>query len=83
MPEVTQEQREYLERLTKHWRTSADELFDLAEVNQEGCLQECDETAAIVLRDCASAVDRFLSGLPILVDLTPEEKLLQALKERQ
>jgi hypothetical protein len=79
-------EKSYLEKLEYHWRSSADRLWVMSEeadADDDECLRECDQTAAIVLRDCADALNRFKQGLPILIGLTPEDKLLQALKERE
>jgi hypothetical protein len=73
-------ERSYLEKLKSHWYSSADRLMSQPEGTDE-CLRECDETAAIVLRDCAFSLERFLLGLPPLVGMSPEEKLLQAINE--
>lgn len=79
---------ENLIKVAEHWEKAAEKLFAFAddrsvvydeEPTEDECLRNCDETAAIVLKDCAEELRRVAAGgLPTL-DMTPEEKLLRAL----
>jgi hypothetical protein len=77
---------ENLLKVVEHWELAAKRLLSyetsvFPDVSDE-MLKACDETAAIVLEDCATELRRVLAGGEPTLDMSPEEKLLRAIEAK-
>lgn len=79
---------ENLSKVAEHWEKAAETLLSRYPPFVEGreldvfeMTRACDETAAIVLRDCATELRQVAAGGEPTLDMSPEEKLKRALEE--